>query len=130
MPSPTRSRLPAIPIALWFSVLFIYHQHTLQIPVWLNWFMITVGIVFVINSLDSLIRLYSANLGWSRDRLGDRGYYPLHFLLQLGLVGAYFFTPFEIQWVGLIVVAIYAAVYGLIFLRQRKLGALTQEIGT
>lgn len=62
--------LPAIPIGLWFSVLFIYHQNTIEIPVWLNWFMISVGIVFVINSLDSLIRLYSANLGWTRVALG------------------------------------------------------------
>jgi len=116
--------LPAIPIGLWFSVLFIYHQNTIEIPVWLNWFMISVGIVFVINSLDSLIRLYSANLGWTRVALGDRGYYPLHFMLQLALVGAYFFTPFEIHWVGLIVVAIYTAAYGLIVMRRQQLAGL------
>ncbi|MCC5965148.1 MAG: BCCT family transporter [Natronohydrobacter sp.] len=116
--------LPAIPIGLWFSVLFIYHQNTIEIPVWLNWFMISVGIVFVINSLDSLIRLYSANLGWTRATLGDRGYYPLHFTLQLALVGAYFFTPFEIQWVGLVVVAIYAAAYALIVMRRQRLAGL------
>ena len=116
--------LPAVPIGLWFSVLFLYHQNALEIPVWLNWFMISVGIVFVINSLDSLIRLYSANLGWDRAALGGRGYYPLHFVLQLGLVGAYFFTPFEIHWVGLIVVAIYAVAYGLIVMRRRQLAGL------
>jgi glycine betaine transporter len=116
--------LPAIPLGLWFCVLFIYHQNTITIPVWLNWFMITVGIVFVINSLDSLIRLYAANLNWSRDRLGTPVYYALHFLLQLALVVAYFFTPFEIQWVGLVVVGIYAATYGVIVRRLRLLDGL------
>ncbi|HMO07539.1 MAG TPA: BCCT family transporter [Paracoccaceae bacterium] len=78
--------LPAIPLGLWFCVLYLYHQNEIVIPGWLNWFMIFVGIVFVVNSLDSLIRLYSANLGWSRERLGSRAYYPLHFVLQLVLV--------------------------------------------
>ena len=103
--------LPAVPLGLWFSVLFVYHQGGIVIPVWLNWFMIAVGVIFVVNSLDSLIRLYSANLGWSRETLGDRRYYPLHFLLQLALVFAYVFTPFEIQWVGLIVASLYGAIY-------------------
>ena len=116
--------LPAIPLGLWFCVLFIYHQNAITIPVWLNWLMITVGIVFVINSLDSLIRLYAANLGWSRTQLGTPMYYALHFLLQLVLVGAYFFTPFEIQWVGLVVVGIYGAAYVLIMRRMRLLAGL------
>jgi glycine betaine transporter len=116
--------LPAIPLGLWFCVLFIYHQNAITIPVWLNWFMITVGIVFVINSLDSLIRLYAANLDWSRPRLGTPLYYAVHFLLQLVLVGAYFFTPFEIQWVGLVVVGIYGATYFLIMRRMRLLAGL------
>lgn len=116
--------LPAIPLGLWFCVLFIYHQNAIVIPAWLNWFMIFVGIVFVVNSLDSLIRLYAANLGWSRERLGDRTYYPLHFFMQLALVAAYFFTPFQIQWVGLVVVGVYAAVYTLILRRVARLGAL------
>ncbi|QYK41649.1 MAG: BCCT family transporter [Paracoccaceae bacterium] len=113
--------LPAIPLGLWFCVLFLYHQNAIVIPGWLNWLMIFVGIVFVINSLDSLIRLYSANLGWSRERLGSQVYYPLHFLLQLALVGAYFYTPFEIQWVGLVVVGVYAATYALILHRVARL---------
>ncbi|MDP5306148.1 BCCT family transporter [Paracoccus spongiarum] len=114
--------LPAIPLGLWFCVLYIYHQAQIVIPTWLNWFMIFVGVVFVINSLDSLIRLYAANLGWSRENLGDRVYYPMHFFLQLILVGAYFFTPFEIQWVGLVVAGLYAIIYAMIL---RRLGLLS-----
>ncbi|MBU2956541.1 BCCT family transporter [Paracoccus sp. 1_MG-2023] len=113
--------LPAIPLGLWFSVLFVYHQGAITIPGWLNWFMIGVGVVFVINSLDSLIRLYSANLGWSREKLGDRRYYPLHFGVQLGLVAAYMFTPFEIHWVGLIVAGLYGVIYLLLIARMGRL---------
>ena len=85
---------------------------------------LAVGVVFVVNSLDSLIRLYSTNLNWSRETLGDRRYYPLHFLLQLGLVGAYVFTPFEIQWVGLIVAALYGVIYVLLARHMGKLGGI------
>jgi choline-glycine betaine transporter len=116
--------LPASPLGLWFCVLFIYHQEAIVIPGWLNGFMVFVGVVFVVNSLDSLIRLYATNLGWSKPELGGRVYYPMHFLLQLGLVGAYFFTPFRIEWVGLVVVALYAAVYAAIFSRLRDIERL------
>lgn len=117
--------LPAIPLGLWFCVLFIYHQAQIVIPGWLNALMIFVGIVFVVNSLDSLIRLYSANLSWTRENLGSRRYYPLHFLLQFALVIAYFFTPFEIRWVGLVVVGIYLAAYIFIAMRMRHLPGRT-----
>ena len=113
--------LPAIPLGLWFCVLFVYHQNKIVIPGWLNFFMICVGVVFVVNSLDSLIRLYSANLGWSRETLGSARYYPLHFVLQFLLVIAYVYTPFQIQWVGLVVVGIYAATYVLMAQRVRQI---------
>jgi choline-glycine betaine transporter len=121
--------LPAIPLGLWFCVLFIYHQNAIIIPGWLNGFMIFVGIVFVINSLDSLIRLYAANLGWSKPELGGQVYYPMHFFLQLALVGAYFYTPFKIEWVGLVVVALYAAVYAVTFTRLREIERLEVQGG-
>jgi choline-glycine betaine transporter len=121
--------LPAIPLGLWFCVLFIDHQNAIIIPGWLNGVMIFVGIVFVINSLDSLIRLYAANLGWSKPELGGQVYYPMHFFLQLALVGAYFYTPFKIEWVGLVVVALYAAVYAVTFTRLREIERLEVQGG-
>ena len=117
--------MPAIPLGLWFCVLFVYHQNQIVIPAWLNLFMIFVGVVFVVNSLDSLIRLYSANLGWSRERLGSAAYYPLHFTLQFLLVVAYVYTPFQIQWVGLVVVGIYLATYILMAQRMGQMGGKT-----
>lgn len=106
--------LPTIPIALWFAVLYLYFQHAIAVPGWLNALMVFVGVVFVVNSLDSLIRLYAANLGWSLDALGPRRYYPLHFALQLGLVLAYFYTPFRIEWVGVVVIGLYLITAGTI----------------
>lgn len=119
--------LPSIPLAVWFAVLYIYFQQQIVIPAWLNWFMVTVGIIFVVNSLDSLIRLYGLNLGWTKSRLGARAYYPLHFLLQLGLVMAYQFTPFRIEWVGVIVIGIYAAIYVLILRHHVHVRAAVTE---
>jgi glycine betaine transporter len=117
--------LPAIPLGVWFCVLFLYFQNEIVIPAWLNWFMVTVGVIFVVNSLDSLIRLYGLNLGWTKPRLGWQRYYTLHFFLQFALVLAYRFTPFKIEWVGLVVIGIYAVVYTAIFLRRDSVRTAT-----
>jgi choline-glycine betaine transporter len=119
--------LPAVPLGLWFCVLYVYHTNQITIPVWLNWLMISVGVVFVVNSLDSLIRLYAGNLGWGRETLGYARYYPMHFVLQFALVCAYFYTPFQIQWVGLVVVGLYAAVYTMIFMGLAKVSTAISE---
>lgn len=118
--------LPSIPLAVWFAVLYIYFEQQITIPAWLNWFMVTVGIIFVVNSLDSLIRLYGLNLGWTKTRLGS-AYYPLHFFLQLALVMAYQFTPFKIEWVGVVVIGIYAAVYALMLRHHALVRAAVTE---
>lgn len=120
--------LPTIPLGLWFAVLYIYHEQAIVIPTWLNWAMISVGIVFVVNSLDSLIRLYSRNLGISIDKLGWKAYFPLHFALQFALVLAYQFTPFKIEWVGLVVVGIYAVVFAQMAMNHGKVRAAVREM--
>ena len=62
--------LPSIPLAAWFSVLSSTSAQQVHVPPVLAAAMVVVGMVFVVNSLDSLIRLYSDNLGWSAPRLG------------------------------------------------------------
>ncbi|HCA35871.1 MAG TPA: choline transporter, partial [Gammaproteobacteria bacterium] len=57
--------IPSIPIALWFSVLFGVYEQGQSITGLMNGFMLTVGVIFVVNSLDSLTRLYSDNLQWN-----------------------------------------------------------------
>jgi len=109
---------PSIPIGLWFSVLYIYYQQNLEISYFLNIAMVVVGITFVINSLDSLTRLYTDNLGWTVDKLGMTKYFFVHWTLLFGLVLLYQFTPLKIEWIGLAVIAIYTAIY--ILLVQRR----------
>jgi glycine betaine transporter len=115
--------VPSIPIAVWFSVLYFYFRHQLAVPPALNAAMIAVGVLFVVNSLDSLIRLYSDNLSLTTGRLGMPAYVVSHWLLMCGLVLAYQLTPLRIEWIGLVVIGLYAAIYGLM-LRRRGWRAL------
>ncbi|UTW02110.1 BCCT family transporter [Amphritea atlantica] len=111
--------IPSIPLAIWFSVLYYHYINAIEITYMLNLAMVFVGIVFVINSLDSLIRLYTSNLDITVERFGKTRYILGNFVLMYGLILAYQFTPFNIEWVGLLVIAIYAAVYLLLAQRSR-----------
>lgn len=113
--------LPSIPIALWFSVLFIYHTQAIELVQSLKLCMVVVGVIFVVNSLDSLTRLYSENLGLTVKRLGGLKYVAAHWALLFGLILLYQFTPLKIEWIGLIVIGIYCAIYGLTFIRRDAL---------
>ena len=113
--------LPSIPLALWFSVLYAYYAGGIDISPIMNVFMIVVGIVFVINSLDSLTRLYTDNLDISVKRFGLVKYIGMNWVMLFGLVLLYQFTPLEIEWVGLIVIGIYCVVAALTFKNQSKL---------
>ena len=72
--------------------------------------MIVVGVIFVINSLDSLIRLYTDNIKLSVDRVGFLPYVILNFVVIFGLIVLYQLTPLKIEWVGLVVIALYALI--------------------
>ena len=54
--------VPSVPIAIWFSVLYHYFSNGIEIGESWRLTMIVVGIVFVINSLDSLERHRYADL--------------------------------------------------------------------
>jgi glycine betaine transporter len=113
--------LPSIPIGTWFAVLYYYHSNAIEISAVLNTSMIVVGVVFVINSLDSLTRLYTDNLGLTVERLGVLKYIAVHWILLYSLILMYQFTPLKIEWVGLLVIGVYACVYFLIFSRRKNL---------
>jgi choline-glycine betaine transporter len=113
--------IPSLPLAAWFSVLYFYFRAGARVPPVLNATMVVTGILFVINSLDSLIRLYTDNLGLTARRLGTATYVAVHWLLLYGLVLAFQFTPLEIEWIGLVVIGLYAAVYALLVRRWRAL---------
>ncbi len=113
--------VPSIPIALWFSVLYGYFAGALPVGDSITLLMIVVGILFVINSLDSLTRLYSHNLGLTVDALGRSRYVLTHAGLLAGLVVLYQFTPLKIEWIGMIVIGLYVAIYGLVFSKRAEL---------
>ncbi|GAB5488270.1 MAG: BCCT family transporter [Parasphingorhabdus sp.] len=115
--------LPSIPIALWFSILYQIHVQEIILTSILQTSMVVVGIIFVINSLDSLTRLYSENLNLTVERLGRLTYIGIHWILLFGLIMLYQFTPLKIEWIGMVVVFIYACVYALVFKRRQLLKA-------
>ncbi len=113
--------IPSLPIAIWFSVLYYYYVHGLDVVGAIRLPMVVVGIIFVINSLDSLIRLYTVNLDLTVQRFGRRNYMIGNWITMYGLIMLYQFTPLRIEWVGLIVIGLYAAIYLLLFARRREL---------
>jgi len=113
--------VPSIPIAVWFSVLYFYFSADLSVGPVLRFSMVVVGIIFVINSLDSLIRLYTQNLGTTPERFGKLRYVAGNWAALAALVVLYRFTPLKIEWIGLVVVGIYAAVYALVVHRRQAL---------
>ena len=113
--------LPSIPIALWFSVLYAYHTGGIDLAPALQICMVSVGVIFVVNSLDSLTRLYSENLGLTVARLGGPAYVAAHWTLLFGLILLYQFTPLKIEWIGLVVIGLYCAIYALTFIRREAL---------
>lgn len=115
--------VPSIPIAIWFSVLYYYFSNELAISGFWNVAMIVVGVIFVINSLDSLVRLYTTNLNIEVKRFGKLGYIAGNWAVLCGLVLLYQFTPLKIEWVGLVVIVLYTAIYACVFAKRNQLKA-------
>jgi choline-glycine betaine transporter len=106
--------IPSIPIAIWFSVLYYYYTNAIEVVGHFKIAMVVVGVIFVINSLDSLIRLYTDNLKITVKTLGKTKYIIVNWLAIFGLILLYQFTPLKIEWIGLIVISVYTLVYGLL----------------
>ncbi|HEY5654891.1 MAG TPA: hypothetical protein VIS04_03570 [Woeseiaceae bacterium] len=116
--------IPSIPIATWFSVLYYYFVNGLTVTPFYNAAMVLVGVIFVVNSLDSLMRLYSDNLNVTVARYGRRNYILANWAVMYGLILLYQFTPLKIEWIGLVVIFIYLLVY-LLLLRAYRQGRFT-----
>ena len=113
--------VPSIPIAIWFAVLYYYFTGGLELGTYWRLAMVVVGVIFVINSLDSLIRLYTQNLDITPDRFGRWQYVAGNAVALSALVILFKFTPLKIEWIGLVVVAIYATIYVLVFQQRQQL---------
>ena len=114
--------IPSIAIALWFTTLYYYFANSISVSWALNGAMVFVGVIFVINSLDSLIRLYTDNLAVGVQQVGRVKYLIGNWLLIALLVLLYQLTPFEIEWVGMVVIGLYLVIYILLFKSRRELG--------
>ena len=113
--------IPSIPLALWFSVIFIYYKNEIDMIGVYNYSMMFVGTLFVINSLDSLIRLYTDNLDITPKRLGKRKYLSLNILSLSALALMYNFNFLEIEWVGAVVIALVVSCLIHIILSKRNI---------
>jgi hypothetical protein len=102
-------------------VLYFYFSNGIDIASIWRIAMVVVGVVFVVNSLDSLMRLYTRNMGMTVERLGRFRYVASNWLIMVSLVLLYQFTPLQIEWVGLVVIAIYVICYYLVAQRRRLL---------
>jgi len=116
--------VPSIPIATWFSVLYYYFSNGLEVGAGWRMAMVVVGVIFVINSLDSLIRLYTVNLNVTPDKVGRAYYVAGNWAALSILVLLYQFTPLKIEWIGLVVVGIYVMIYALVLQRRGQLQAI------
>ena len=95
-----------------------------------NWAMTIVGIIFVINSFDSLIRLYTDNLNLSVDRFGGP-VYVLGNAVGLFVLTLLFQSQWlQIQWVGAVVIAIYVACIIYVITRRDRLAPLNDGVAT
>ena len=119
--------IPSIAIGLWFSVLYYYFSNEIPVAGILRTAMVALGTIFVINSLDSLIRLYTDNLSMTVNQLGRRKYILGNWLLMGILVLLYQLTPLKIEWVGLLVIGLYGVIYTLLFRRRELLGKIFSQ---
>ncbi|MFT4836722.1 MAG: glycine betaine transporter [Psychromonas sp.] len=97
---------PSIPIAIWFSVLYYYSVNAIPTVGLYNMAMVIVGVTFVINSLDSLVRLYTDNLNLTVQRFGKARYIIGNITLISGLTLLFKLDFLQIQWVGALAIAL------------------------
>jgi len=107
---------PSIPIAVWFSILYYYSANAIPTAGFYNLAMVIVGITFVINSLDSLVRLYTDNLNLTVQRFGKTHYVIGNIALLSGLTLLFKLDFLQIQWVGALAIGLILGCFGYILL--------------
>ncbi|UCX04617.1 BCCT family transporter [Shewanella glacialimarina] len=116
---------PSIPIAIWFTVLYYYSSNGIDTSGFYNLAMVIVGITFVINSLDSLVRLYTDNLNLTVERFGKVTYIIGNIVLLSCLTLLFKLDFLEIQWVGALAIGLILSCFLYILKSNyRKVGAI------
>ena len=111
---------PSIPLGLWFSVLYYYHLNSIELTLLINVSMLVVGIIFVVNSFDSLIRLYTDNLNLTAKRFGTIPYVLGNAIVLFGLTWAFKSDWLKIEWIGTAVIGLYLACLAYIAFVKRS----------
>lgn len=111
--------IPSIPLGMWFTVLYYYHLESIPTAGIANWAMAIVGITFVINSFDSLIRLYTDNLSLTVERFGKAAYIAGNTIVLFVLTLLFQSQWLQIQWVGTVVIGMYVACLLYVLLVKR-----------
>jgi choline-glycine betaine transporter len=111
---------PSIPLAIWFTVLYYHYINAIDITGFFAIAMVVVGVTFVINSLDSLIRLYSDNLSLTVERFGKWTYIAGNVAALFGLTLLFKLDFLQIQWIGALVIGIYVACLAYILVTKRR----------
>jgi choline-glycine betaine transporter len=111
---------PSIPIAIWFSVLYYYSANGIDTSGFYNLAMVIVGVTFVINSLDSLVRLYTDNLNLTVERFGKVKYFLGNLVLLSGLTLLFKLDFLEIQWVGALAIGLIFSCFGYLMMTKYK----------
>ena len=99
--------LPSIPIAIWFIVLFDAFSLGLNLSINLKILIAFLGALFVVNSMDSMIKLYSSELSLTRHQLGSKQYLFYHLGLLSLLTMLYEIKMLDIELVGSIVIILW-----------------------
>ena len=107
---------PSIPIAIWFTVLYYYSANSIPTAGFYNLAMVIVGITFVINSLDSLVRLYTDNLNLTVKRFGKAQYIIGNIVLLSALTLLFKLNFLEIQWVGALAIGLILGCFAYILI--------------
>ena len=111
---------PSIPIAIWFTVLYYYSVNAISTAGFYNLAMVIVGITFVINSLDSLVRLYTDNLNITVQRFGKIPYIIGNIVLLSGLTLLFKLNFLQIQWVGALAIGLILGCFGYMLLTHYR----------
>ena len=116
---------PSLPIAIWFTVLYYYSANEIATAGFYNLAMVIVGITFVVNSLDSLVRLYTDNLNLTVARFGKAKYIIGNIVVISGLTLLFKLNFLEIQWVGALSIGLIFSCFGYILVtKYRKVTAI------
>lgn len=112
--------IPSSLIAAWFAVLYSFYDLGIEITGLVSLCMIVVGVLFVINSLDTLIRLYTDNLGLSVQSLGLPKYLVGNVVVMFLLTLLFQLEFLKIQWVGALVILLLLSCFVYIGVYKRK----------